>query len=119
MSDPLPDPRTPGRAAALGSSLGRADLVRRLARLSLGDEALPRVLRLVEDEVAAALATHSKDSYTTAEISAAGGDDDLVAKLKATREDERRVAAIRSASLADLSADDLQAVLAGARGERS
>ena len=41
------------------------------------------------------------------------------AKLKSTRKDTRRVAAIRAAGLADLSTDDLQAVLAGARGERS
>ena len=118
MSDQQSDPRTPGRSAGLGSSLGRADLVRRLRRLSLGDEALPRVLRLVEEEVAAALAAQSQDSFTAAEISQLGGDADLVAKLKAHREDTRRVAAIRTAGLATLSPDALQAVLAGARVER-
>jgi hypothetical protein len=113
------DSRTPGRAGGLGSQLGRADLLRRLSRLSLGEEALPRVLRVVEDEVAQAIASYSKDAFSATEIEAAGGDADLVSALRATREDERRLAAIRGAGLHELSADQLEAVLVEARSGRS
>jgi hypothetical protein len=109
------DPRTPGRAGPLASQLGRADLIRRLSRLSLGEEALPRVLRLVEDEVAAAVASYAKDAFSASEVEAAGGDTDLVSKLRSQREDERRVAAIRSANLHTLTAEQLEGVLTEAR----
>ena len=111
MSDAPTASRTPGRA---GSHLGRADLLRRLQRLALGPEALPRVMRLVEDELASALEAQAKDSYTASEISAAGGDDDLVAKLRAQRTEAERIAAIKAAGLADLSKEQLEAVLAEA-----
>ncbi len=112
MTQTQTDPRTPGRSASVASSLGRADLLRRLGRLSLGAEALPRVLRLLEEEIAQALETSVGDSFTANEIEEVSGDAELVTKLRAHRKDQERVAAIRASGMADLSADDLQALLA-------
>ena len=112
MTQTQTDPRTPGRAASsTSSSLGRADLLRRLGRLSLGAEALPRVLRLIEEEVAKAVETHSNDSFSADEIEAVSGDGELVGKLRTHRKEQQRVAAIKAAGLASLSPDQLQAVL--------
>ena len=116
MSQSQTDPRTPGRVAGMASSLGRADLLRRLKRLSLGDEALPRVLRLLEEEITKSLEAQSESSFSIEEIQAVSEDAELIDKLRAQREERERVASIRAAGLSELALEDLQAVLTEARG---
>ncbi len=116
MSQSQTDPRTPGRVASMASSLGRADLLRRLKRLSLGDEALPRVLRLLEEEITKALEAQAESSFSTEEIQAVSEGAELIDKLRAQRQEQERVAAIRAAGLSDLPAEDLEVLLAEARG---
>ncbi len=115
------DPLTANWRSTSGSSLGRADLLRRLRKLPIPGSALPRVLRFVEVEIEQALAAQAADSFTTAEIEEVTGDPGAGAKLRTLREQREKVAAIREAGLADLSKDDLERVLEEARatGERS
>ena len=115
MSQTSTDRRTPSRAAqGLASHLGRADLLRRLQRLSLGEEALPRVLRLIEEEVAQAVASFAQDAFSASEIEEAA-DGEVLAKLRERRAERERIEAIKSAGLASLSPDELEAVLSDAR----
>jgi hypothetical protein len=111
-------PRTPGRAPTT-SALGSHDLLRRLKTLGLSAEAEPRVLRLVEREVQDAMQRASAQRWTEEEIRGAGGDDELVGALQQLRIDQTRARALREAGLADLSQDELRAILAAASGDRS
>ena len=115
MTQTSSDLRTPGRAAlGLESHLGRADLARRLQRFSLDAETLPRVLRVIEDEVAKAVASFAQDAFSASEIEDAAGAEAL-AKVRERRTELERVEAIRSAGLAGLGADELAAVLSDAK----
>ena len=114
----MSEARSPGRSAPI-SALGRHDLLRRVERLRLGDEAPPRVLRLVETEIEAAVDRALAQRYTVEEIQAAGGGDELVTRLRAERADRDRAAAIAKAGLHDLSPEQLGSLLSAARAERS
>lgn len=118
MSQTKTDSRTPGRVAGMTSRLGRADLLRRLEHLSLGDEALPRVLRLLEEEITKALEAQAESSFTTEEIQAVSDDAELIEKLRTQRKERDRIEAIRAAGLSNLPAEDLEALLAEARGRK-
>lgn len=114
----MSDARSPARGAS-ASALARHDLLRRVERLRLGEEAPPRVLRLIERETEAALQRSLGQRYTVEEIQAAGGSDELIAALQAKRADQDRARAIAEAGLHDLKPEELQALLSAARAERS
>lgn len=114
MSANSPDPRTPGRNAS--STLAGHDLLRRLRRLPLPAESLPRVARFIEDEVRAALETSQQDAWSAAEIQAAGGSEELLTTLRQRRREAERVEALRRGALAGLDKDALEQVLELARG---
>jgi len=109
------DQRTPGRRAQASSPLAQSDLARRLGRLPLPKEAIPRLVRFVEDEVEAALKARREASYTAEEIEAAGGDAELTGKLREQRAEREKVEAIRAARLHELPQDALAAVIEQAR----
>lgn len=109
-----PDLRTPGRRAGK-SPLAEADLARRLARLPIPPEAIPRLVRFVADEVQAALEARARAGFTAAEIEAAGGDASLIEKLEKARTDRDRIEAIRRAGLDGLNKAELEQVLERAR----
>ena len=113
------DPRTPGRRGTLRSSVARADLLRRLRGLGVGDEALPRVLRLVEAEVERAVEARSAEAFSAEEVAAVTDDDQVVARLRERRDDARRVETIRRLGLHTLDVAELEQVLAAARAGRS
>lgn len=115
MSQTENDLRTPGRSAGARSTLAAQDLLRRLQRLPIPAEALPRLARFVEDEVAAALENAGKDSFSAAEVTAAGGDADLVAALRKRRAEAERVESLRRAGLSALAPEELERVLELAR----
>lgn len=106
--------RTPARRGS-SSNLGQGDLLRRVKRLALPAEAVPRVLRFLETEIGDAVASRSEFTFSAEEIRRAGGDDALVEALRAQRKDQQRVDAIRRAGLAELPAEALEALLAEAR----
>lgn len=108
------DPRTPGRRAAR-SALAQADLARRLARLPIPPEAIPRLARFVEDEVHAALDARASEGFTAREIEAAGGDAALVEKLTQARLERERLEGMRRAGLDGLTRAELEQVLDLAR----
>lgn len=112
----MSDARSPARGA---SALARHDLLRRVERLRLGEDAPPRVLRLIERETEEALERAIAQRYTIEEIQAAGGSDELVSTLEAQRADRDRAAAIAKSGLHELSPEALQALLSAARAERS
>lgn len=114
----MSDARSPARSAP-ASALARHDLLRRVERLRLGEDAPPRVLRLIEAETEAALERSLAQRYTLEEIQAAGGGEELVSALQAQRADQERAQAIAKAGLHELSADALSALLSAARAERS
>lgn len=114
MSTQPSDHRTPGRRAAR-STLAQADLARRLARLPIPSEAIPRLARFVEDEVHAALEAQARQGFTVEELQAAGADAALVGKLQAARAERERVEGIRRAGLDGLSRAELEQVLDLAR----
>lgn len=104
------DPRTPGRSAGASSTLAGQDLLRRLRRLPLPPEALPRVARFVEEEVRAALEAARTETFSPAEIQAAGGSEELVEGLRKRRSEAERLEALRGA-LSGLDRDELEQVL--------
>ncbi|MBL4845783.1 MAG: hypothetical protein JKY65_09670 [Planctomycetes bacterium] len=114
----MSDARSPARSAPT-SALGRHDLLRRVERLRLGDEAPPRVLRLIEAEVEAAVERALDQRYTVEEIQAAGGGDELVVALRAQRADRDRATAIAKAGLHELEPEQLASLLSAARAGRS
>lgn len=109
------DSRTPGRTATSRSTLAGQDLLRRLRRLPLPPESLPRVARFVEEEVEAALEAARKASFSADEIGAAGGDAELLAKLEKKRTEAERVQALKKSGLAGLDKDEVEKVLELAR----
>jgi hypothetical protein len=108
-----PDLRTPGRRA--GSAVAQGDLARRLARLPIPQEAIPRLVRFVEDEVHAALEARAKDGFSAADVEAAGGDAALLERLEKARAERERVDAIRRAGLDGLTKAELEQALEQAR----
>lgn len=114
----MSDARSPGRGAPT-SALARHDLLRRVERLRLSEETLPRVLRLIEREVEGALDRALLQRYSLDEVRAAGGDEALVESLIQARRDAERAEAIRAAGLHALPPEQLEALLSAARGERS
>ncbi len=104
---------SPGRRAR--SALAQGDLARRLARLPLPPEAIPRLVRFVEDEVHAALEARDREGFTLAEVEAQGGDAALLEKLEKHRADRALAAKLRAAGLHTLSKDELAAVVDRAR----
>lgn len=114
MSTNASDHRTPGRRAAR-STLAQADLARRLARLPIPAEAIPRLTRFVEDEVHAALEARAREGFSRQELEAAGADAALLDKLEAARADGERIAGIRRAGLDGLTRAELEQVLELAR----
>lgn len=111
---PTPDPRTPGRNA--GSTLAAQDLLRRLRRLPLPPESLPRVARFVEQEVRAALEASQQETFSAAEVQAAGGGEELLDALRQRRQEAERLEALRRGPLSGLDKDALEQVLELARG---
>lgn len=109
------DSRTPGRLASSRSTLAGQDLLRRLRRLPLPAESLPRVARFIEEEVEAALEAARRGAWTAAEITAAGGDADLLARLEKARGEAERVEALKRSGLAALDKDEVEKVLELAR----
>lgn len=114
MSTPSTDLRTPGRRAGR-STLAEADLARRLARLPIPPEAIPRLTRFIADEVQAALDARARGAFTAGEIEAAGGDPALVEKLEKARAERERVEGIRRAGLDTLTPAELEQVLERAK----
>ena len=114
MSTQTPDHRTPGRRAAR-STLAQADLARRLARLPIPPETMPRLARFVEDEVHAALDARAREGFSVQELEAAGADAALLEKLQAARAERERVDGIRRAGLDGLTRAELEQVLDLAR----
>ncbi len=111
-------PTTSGRADA-ASPLADHDLARRLRRLPVPPEALPRLVRVVAEEVEAALEARQDDAYSADEILAAGGDEALLGRLEAARAERRRVERVRALGLHRLPAEALTKVLEAARAARS
>lgn len=109
------DPRTPGRRRTLASNLARADLARRLRALALPEDAVARVVRLLEDELSAALEAQARDLFSGAELEEAGAEPALLETLRRRRREREQVEAIRAAGLADLDPVQLEQVLAEAR----
>lgn len=117
--DPVtPDAVTPGRRAQVPSTLARHDLVARLGRLPVPPEVVGRLARVIEDEVARALATRAGDAFTADEIEAAGGGAELIEQLRTRREEQRKIDALRAAGLHELSGEELDLVLEQARRGR-
>ncbi|MCO5171464.1 MAG: hypothetical protein M9894_34620 [Planctomycetes bacterium] len=114
MSTPSTPNETPGRRAAR-SALAQADLARRLGRLPLPPEAIPRLVRFVEDEVHAALEARAAEGFTAAEVEAAGGDAALLEALERRRAERERLAGLRRAGLDRLDRAELEQVLEQAR----
>lgn len=114
MSTPSSDHRTPGRRAAR-STLAQADLARRLARLPLPPEAIPRLARFVEDEVHAALEARAAEGFSAQELEAAGADAALLERLGSARVEQERLAGLRRAGLDGLTRAELEQVLDLAR----
>lgn len=117
MTEPHPDPRTPGRRQTLGSKLAEADLVRRLQALSLPADHLPRVVRFIQAEVAEALTRQARDLFSPDELKAAGAKPKLINGLREERARRDQLEAIRAAGLHRLSSTELEAVLADANAE--
>ncbi len=109
------DAQTPGRRASARSNLASHDLARRLSRLPVPREAIPRLTQFVLDELDEALRAHDRAGFGEDEIEAAGGSADLLDTLRKNRADAERIEAIRAAGLADLGPSDLEAVLEAAK----
>ena len=104
------DLRTPGRRAGR-STLAEADLAKRLSRLPLPQEAIPRLVRFVSDEVHAALEARAREGFTAQELEAAGVDAALLEKVAKARADREKIDAIKRAGLDGLTKAELEQVL--------
>ena len=103
--------RTPGRRAGVPSVLAGHHLAGRLAELPLPTAAIPRLTRLIQEEVEAALATADKDRFSSAEIAAAGADPQVLEALRKLRRDQERARALRAAVIHELSPKQREALL--------
>lgn len=106
------DSRTPGRRAGAPSVLAGHHLAGRLAELPLPTPAIPRLTRLVQEEVEAALALDRAERFSRAELEAAGASAEVLEKLTQLRKDQERAAALRAAGVHELSPEQRAALLA-------
>jgi hypothetical protein len=83
--------------------------------LPLPQEAIARLLRFLEEEIADALTAKAADTFTIAEIEEVTGDPEVGGKLRRLREKTERIEAIRKAGLMELSSEELERVLDEAR----
>lgn len=112
------DSRTPGRRAGAASVLAGHHLAGRLAELPLPTAAIPRLTRLVQEEVEAALTADRGDRFSLAEVEAAGADATVLDALKALRRDQQRARALREAGITELDSAQRAALLAAVKEGR-
>src|SRR5581483_6754150 len=104
------EPRTPGRRARAASALGCADLVRRVARLPIPEEARARVARFVEDELERAKQAWLAEAAPLAGLACPKCEKPIEEDLRKKRREEEMLSVLR-----DLSADEAEKLIEQSR----
>ncbi len=100
------EPRTPGRRARAASAWGRADLVRRVARLPIPEEARARVARFVEEELEKAQKAWLADAAPLAGLTCPKCEKPIEDELRKRRREDEILAVLR-----DVPADEAEKLL--------
>ena len=106
-------PATPGRQAraAAASGWGRADLLRRAARLPIASEARARVVRFVEEEIARARAEWMRDAVPLAGLKCPKCEAPVEEPLRESRRQDELTEAVATLGLDKLTPEELDAIL--------
>jgi len=97
------EPRTPGRRARAASAWGRSDLLRRVTRLPIPEEARARVARFVEDEVARAKEAWLREAVPVAGLTCPKCEKPIEEEMRKKRREDEMLAVLR-----DLPEDEVE-----------